>query len=137
MNKRGDVLVVRQRDYSWSLPKGGIKKGEDPRDAAVREIVEESGLLHLRLIRILRSYTRYGMTNAGKENKDKLKRITMYLFETEDEELRPMDPRIAEARWEPVEKAGSLLTHPEDQEFFRQVMPEVKGVISVSGRSEA
>jgi 8-oxo-dGTP diphosphatase len=42
----GEILVLRssyRRD--WSLPGGGIARGESPRDAAARELREEIGLV--------------------------------------------------------------------------------------------
>ena len=36
----------------WTLPRGGIDHGEDPRDAAVREVEEETGY-RVRLDRLL------------------------------------------------------------------------------------
>ncbi|MEU0099090.1 NUDIX hydrolase [Streptomyces sp. NPDC006267] len=36
-------LVHRPRYDDWSFPKGKLKRGEDPRDAAVREVLEETG----------------------------------------------------------------------------------------------
>lgn len=45
----GDVLLVRASDRSdvagaWSLPGGGLRHGEHPREAVVREVREETGL---------------------------------------------------------------------------------------------
>lgn len=40
-----EVLLVRFTDGErWTLPGGGLDHGEDPRDAAVREVAEETGL---------------------------------------------------------------------------------------------
>lgn len=134
LDDRGFVLVVQQRDLSWSLPKGSIRQGEDPRDAAVREIVEESGLIDLRLVRILKSYTRFAMRNTGSEDTSKVKRITMYLFRTSDQTLSPLDPRIPEARWVPKEEVAAFLTHPKDQEFFLGILPELEDRKFVGGK---
>ena len=43
--KDGKLLVVRERGARhWSLPGGGMKKGEEPIEAACRELDEETGL---------------------------------------------------------------------------------------------
>ncbi len=42
----GQVLLARwtgPRGPEWTLPGGGLDHGEDPRDAAVREVAEETG----------------------------------------------------------------------------------------------
>lgn len=45
----GRLLLVRRRvkegSLSWQFPAGGIEEGEDPTDAAVRETLEETGLV--------------------------------------------------------------------------------------------
>ncbi len=51
----GFVLVVNRCGIFWSLPKGRIEKGEEPLEAAKREIFEESGIKDLRFVKDLRS----------------------------------------------------------------------------------
>jgi ADP-ribose pyrophosphatase YjhB (NUDIX family) len=131
INSRGDVLVVKQRDGSWSLPKGKLNPDEKPQDAAMREIIEESGLRDLNFVKLLKSYSRYGVKNTGMEDKDRLRRLTFYLFTTNETELRPMDPRIHEARWVPQQDVTQLLTHPKDQDFFTDALPEVRSALQL------
>ena len=42
-NKNGEVLFIF-RNGKWDLPKGGIEKGEKRKDAAMREVEEETGV---------------------------------------------------------------------------------------------
>jgi 8-oxo-dGTP pyrophosphatase MutT (NUDIX family) len=39
------LLIKTTYDYGYSLPGGGLKKGEDPSDAAKREAYEEVGIV--------------------------------------------------------------------------------------------
>ena len=43
-------LLIRNVKGHWDFPKGKVEAGEAPRDAAVREIAEESGLTGLRFV---------------------------------------------------------------------------------------
>ncbi|RZJ68904.1 MAG: NUDIX domain-containing protein [Flavobacterium sp.] len=47
-NKRGEVLFIF-RNGKWDLPKGGMEKGEDIEDTAMREVEEETGVSGLRI----------------------------------------------------------------------------------------
>ncbi|TRW95044.1 RNA pyrophosphohydrolase [Paracoccus sp. M683] len=47
VNRDGLVFAGRRIDnpgHAWQMPQGGIDKGETPRDAALRELVEETGV---------------------------------------------------------------------------------------------
>lgn len=47
INDRSEVFVGQRRDRfaeAWQMPQGGVDKGEDPRDAAIRELWEETGV---------------------------------------------------------------------------------------------
>lgn len=47
-NKEGKIFVGRRIDNpagdAWQMPQGGIEDGEDPREAALRELEEETGI---------------------------------------------------------------------------------------------
>ena len=48
-NKKGEVLFIF-RNGKWDLPKGGIEKGEEIEDTAMREVEEETGVGQLRIV---------------------------------------------------------------------------------------
>jgi len=123
-NQDGQVLVVSQHGNSWSLPKGHIDEGENARAAAEREIREESGLTDLQYVKDLDSYQRHRIGIDGGEEKSELKTIDMFLYTTEQTELKPEDSDNPEARWVNQDKVAGLLTHKKDKEFFEQCCGE-------------
>jgi putative (di)nucleoside polyphosphate hydrolase len=47
LNQKGEVFVGQRNDRhaeAWQMPQGGVDKGEEPRDAALRELWEETGV---------------------------------------------------------------------------------------------
>lgn len=47
VEQRGKLLLTHWRRghlHGWTLPGGGLESGEDPREAVVREVLEETGL---------------------------------------------------------------------------------------------
>lgn len=47
MNATGEVFVGQRNDRhaeAWQMPQGGVDKGETPREAALRELWEETGV---------------------------------------------------------------------------------------------
>lgn len=121
LNANNEVLVVNQNNDSWSLPKGHLDPGEDALAAAKREILEESGVSELEMIRDLGSYERPRIARGGGDDAEELKQIRIFLFKTGQTELKPTDPGNPEARWVPYAEVEALLTHPKDKAFFREV----------------
>lgn len=51
-NRRGDFLLIK-RDGLWDLPKGHQEAGEDIKDTALREVMEETGIDELQLFGLI------------------------------------------------------------------------------------
>jgi 8-oxo-dGTP pyrophosphatase MutT (NUDIX family) len=46
LNEQGDVLLCHATETThWDVPKGASDPGESPREAALRELVEETGIV--------------------------------------------------------------------------------------------
>lgn len=68
-NARGQVFVARRIDTTaeaWQMPQGGIDTGEDPEQAAYRELEEETGIPPSRVTLIGRApqMLRYDLPDA-------------------------------------------------------------------------
>lgn len=120
LNDRGQVIIVNQKNNSWSLPKGHIDPGEDAIKAAQREIYEESGVKNLVLVKSLGGYTRRSGNGA------EIKNISMFLFKTDQEKLKPADPENPGAVWIDKDKVTDILTYPKDKKFFIKILGELK-----------
>jgi 8-oxo-dGTP pyrophosphatase MutT (NUDIX family) len=129
---KGLVVVVNQNGVSWSLPKGGIEKGETAQAAATREVMEETGITKLDFVDELGTYQRLriGKGGKGEDKTDLIRVITIFLCATAQENLAPQDPDNPEARWVEPDKVSSLLTHPKDKEFYSNALPRVKKFIT-------
>jgi 8-oxo-dGTP pyrophosphatase MutT (NUDIX family) len=51
-NNKNEILFIF-RNGKWDLPKGGIERGEEIEDTALREVEEETGVGNLKIIRKL------------------------------------------------------------------------------------
>lgn len=89
-------LLIKDQFNNWTIPKGHIESGENTKEAALREIAEETGLKNLEIVRDLGS-TKYFFC----QNKDLiLKTVTLYLIEAEDtEKLNPDKKEVKSAMW--------------------------------------
>ncbi len=124
------VLVVSQHGNSWSLPKGHVEKGENIKEAAQREITEETGITDLEFKKVLGTYRRHRIGLHGGEDTSELKTITIFLYTTSQTMLKPQDPDNPEARWIDIESVIPLLTHSKDKAFFLRTIDKLKDFIA-------
>ncbi len=107
-NEKDEMLFIH-RNGKWDLPKGKLEAGETPQHAAIREVMEETGLVHVTLVRELScTYHLY-----FEKEKWYLKRT--WWFEMLSESSQPLVPQSAEgiylAKWTPLKGVHCILTH--------------------------
>ena len=105
-----EVCVVHRPRYGdWTLPKGKLDKGETFEEAALREVLEETGL-RCRLRDELPP-SRYV------DHKGRPKLVRYWLMDVlEDRGFTPND-EVDELRWLELHAAAGLLTYEPDQEL--------------------
>jgi 8-oxo-dGTP diphosphatase len=116
---RGDdgatrVAVIHRPKYmDWSLPKGKLEEGEDWREAALREVEEETGY----------------RSEAGAElppvsyldRKGRSKLVRYWLMEPIEGEFEPHG-EVDELRWLTRKEADELLTYEHDRALVKKAM---------------
>ncbi|MCX6780110.1 MAG: NUDIX domain-containing protein, partial [Candidatus Magasanikbacteria bacterium] len=110
------IILVNKIDNPtwWTPPKGKVEKGEDTLEGAKREIYEETGLKNLEYIKELG----YFYTPARSKTKLVFKKMTLFLFKTNETNLAPQDPHNPIAAWFTVDEAMQKLQSEEFKNFI-------------------
>lgn len=115
VERRGKILLTHWRRghlHGWTLPGGGLESGEDPREAVVREVFEETGL-EARVGKLLGIDSRVMVREEVPEGSDpELHTIRIvYRASVKDGPLRhEVGGSSDEARWVPIRDIRSLRT---------------------------
>lgn len=127
----GTIAMVRNRGGSgaWLFPKGHRDEGEDDEAAARREIEEETGLTELELIDDLGSYERYAIREDGSDDRERLKRIHMFLFAARPHAALSPSREIEEARWVSLSHLIGEIGNAKDKAWFTTVFARVRHAI--------
>lgn len=111
------LLVHRPRYDDWSLPKGKLDRGERFRDAALREVREETGLVCEIMDRL--SPVNY-VTHNGNP-----KRVKYWLMSPLRGNFKP-NSEVDAVTWVKRSQAVSLLTYVHDQAVLIEAHQRVK-----------
>jgi 8-oxo-dGTP diphosphatase len=103
------ALVHRPRYDDWTLPKGKLDNGESFKEAALREVEEETGL-RARLVRELPS--------VNYEVRGRPKVVRYWLMEVESDQGFVANDEVDEVRWVEPAEARALLTYDRDRDVL-------------------
>ena len=149
-NARGQVFVARRRPdkgpeyrdqvYEWQMPQGGIDPGEDPDNAALRELFEETNIRSTRLIAEAAEWFNYDLPvdTLGKALKGRYRGQTQKWFalrflgdESEINVIAPGDgqhkPEFIDWRWEDLARMPELII-PFKRGVYEKVVEAFAGV---------
>nr|WP_281503012.1 RNA pyrophosphohydrolase [Ancylobacter crimeensis] len=130
VNRQGLVFIGRRTGgpehvdahHSWQMPQGGIDDGEDPAEAALRELYEETNVRSVRPLAETSDWLAYDLPEPvareawkGRYRGQKQKWFA-FTFTGDDAEidvLKPgggsFKPEFTEWRWEPIENTPGLI----------------------------
>ena len=114
LNKQNKVFVAKRIDNPkdfWQMPQGGIDKNENPLNAAIRELKEETNIESVELIKEIKEEITYdlpdnllGIIWKGKFKGQKQKWFVMRFLGLNNEiNLRTKHPEFLEWKWINIE----------------------------------
>jgi 8-oxo-dGTP diphosphatase len=123
---RGDevMVVYRKRHQDWTLPRGKVKDGESFQEAAVREVLEETGCSC--------SIGNY-LGTISYSDKGVPKVVLFWKMTVVDDKGPRNEDEIGEVMWLQIPAAIERLTHPQEKALLsrmgiiqRQASPQVR-----------
>lgn len=116
-------IPTRGGNASWRLPKGTLEPGETSREAALREVREESGCqgeIIAELTPIEYWYTR--RDEASGEKIRVRKEVDFYLMRYVAGNVQDHDDEVDEARWFPFAEALQAISYDAERQVLQEAI---------------
>lgn len=113
VNRHGEVLVCQRRDVpgAWQFPQGGLEAGEEPFDAVLREVLEETGVSQGALELVDRAheplvYELPGETRSAKTGRGQVQYWFLFRMHRHESLVElPADSEFTAFKWVPFDEA--------------------------------
>ena len=139
LNNKNQVFVGKRKDNpgnNWQMPQGGIDKGEDFISAMKRELMEETSIKNIKILKELEHLYQYdlpknlvGVIWKGKFRGQKQKWfITRFLGEDTEINLKTKHPEFIEWKWIEPEKLPEVIVYFK-KEIYLSLVKEIKLLI--------
>src|SRR3954467_11507247 len=138
LNHSGQVFVGKRLDQTvegWQMPQGGIDPGEDPRQAALRELKEEAGTDKAEIIGEMDDWITYdlpqhliGVAFHGRFKGQRQKWFCLrFLGEDRDIDLCTHEPEFSTWRWVDLHDLPNLIV-PFKRDTYKAVIAAFQGL---------
>ncbi|MCL5266448.1 MAG: NUDIX hydrolase [Chloroflexi bacterium] len=114
----GDIFLLHKPNGEWVMPKGHLESGETPEQAAVREVLEETGLTARIVAKVGETRYQFRVQPSGQV---KRKRVHWFLMKVDNRKL-DVEPTFEEGVFLPVEDALKTLTFENDKDIARKAV---------------
>ncbi len=112
---RPRIAIVRlRREKAWVLPKGKLNPREHPRDAAKREVLEETG-------HDVSVHDFLGSMSYAAEGRIKI--VQFWLMRAAGPPVRELMDDVKAVKWLPLREAIETLSRPHEKVFLTHVGP--------------
>ena len=139
LNNKNQVFVGKRKDNpgnNWQMPQGGIDKGEDFISAMKRELMEETSIKNIKILKELEHLYQYdlpknlvGIIWKGKFRGQKQKWfITRFLGKDTEINLKTKHPEFIEWKWIEPEKLPEVIVYFK-KEIYLSLVKEIKLLI--------
>jgi putative (di)nucleoside polyphosphate hydrolase len=133
----GNVLACTRADVqgdAWQLPQGGIQRGEEPFQAALREAEEEVGIeaRHLELIASHPAWLAYELPEgyrSTKTGRGQVQKWFLFRFTGDSAAIRPDGQELSRCRWMTPDELLSLVA-PFRRDVYQTVVCAFKPHLS-------
>ncbi len=120
LNKENKVFVGKRKDNpinKWQMPQGGVDDGEDNLSAMKRELLEETSIRNIKLLKEIDGYFEYelpknlvGIIWKGKFRGQKQKWfITKFVGNENEINLNTKNPEFIEWKWISIEELPDVI----------------------------
>ena len=115
-------LLIRDSYDNWGFPKGHLESGEAPEQAAVREVVEETGLAAVESRGSIDAIDWYFRFRGRLIHKV----CHFYLMESIDDRTSPQKAEgITECMWMPYDEAARLISYANARQVLKRAQEMV------------
>ena len=113
----------------WCLPKGLIEKGESVKDAAIREVEEETGLRGKVIDRIERIQYWYTIRDEEGNAIKRLKTVYFFLIRCIGGDIGDHDDEVAEVRWMSIDEALEQASYKSERNVLSRAKEMIRGYL--------